>query len=610
MNTFEITIKEGQEGRWPVETELTRTHDRLPIHHQGTLKLSKEDIKQLNLTGLNIQRQKYGELLGKALFQNGIRDAYLQAIDSSLEGGIRLLLTVEDLELQALYWHWLCAPPRDYSRDWNSISRNQRCCFSIGLKSSTDRVFPQIKPQDLKALILVASPQNLEKEYSLAPFNVEETVNYLKTALGEIPTDVLTVDGGLGMPTVDGLCDRLTQSSYNLLHIVSHGKLNQGETYLYWATENNQVEVVKGSYLIQRLGNIAQLPHFIFLSACESAKTEAGMALGGLAQRMVGELGIPAVLAMTESVTIETAALLSKAFYPRLRKHGEVDKALVEATSSLSRHDILVPALFSRLGNRSLYRTTTGIAQFISREQAVKLVRVGILAASALLTAGIGFQANSPRIAAWFNHRGEKHYYARKLQSALSNYQNAIVLNPNYPRAYYNLGLVYDDWEQYDKAKQQYQLAIESDPDSSEPFVQLNAYNNLGRLYILKKNYTTALSKLNKALTLITTVQLQTEKELERLEKTRYSLFKNLGWVQLEMEIYVEAEAFLREAIPLAPERAPAYCLLAQVLEGTQKPEAAKTHWEYCLIYADPGLPDERLWLALARQKIAQEQQP
>jgi hypothetical protein len=62
------------------------------------------------------------------------------------------------------------------------------------------------------------------------------------------------------------------------------------------------------------------------------------------------------------------------------------------------------------------------------------LVRVGILAASALLTAGIGLRANSPRIAEWFNHRGEKHYYARKLQRALSNYQNAIALNHNSKR--------------------------------------------------------------------------------------------------------------------------------------------------------------------------------
>ena len=349
MNILEITIQQGKDGSWPVETELTRSYDLLPVHHKGELKLSEQDRKKLRT--LKSQRQKYGQFLGRVLFQGEISEAYLQALDSSFDG-MRVLLSIEDKELETLYWHWLCAP-----REWNSISLNQRCCFSISLKSSTERVFPPTNQHDLKALILAASPQGLD-EYNLASFDVQETVNSLKTALGQIPTDVLAVDGGLGMPTLDQFCDRLTQTSYSLLHIVGHGQVNQqGETILYWATKENLVEPVTGSNLIQRLQNIQNLPHFVFLSACETAKSEAGMALGGLAQRMVRELGIPAVLAMTENVTIETAALLSKAFYPRLRKHGEVDKALVEATSSLSRHDILVPALFSRLGRNSLFDT-------------------------------------------------------------------------------------------------------------------------------------------------------------------------------------------------------------------------------------------------------------
>ena len=346
MNIFEITIQKRKEGSWPIETKLTRFYDSLPVHHKGELKLSKQDFNEL--TSLKIQSQQYGQFLGRSLFQGEIYQAYLQALDSSWDG-IRVLLIVEDKELEVLYWHWLCAP-----LEWNFISLNQRCCFSISLKTPTQRVFPPINQNDLRALILAASPQGLE-EYSLASFNVQETVDSLKIALGQIPTDVLAVDGGLGMPTLDELCDRLTQTSYSLLHIVGHGQVQRGETFLYWATRENLVWPVEGSKLIERLQNIQNLPHFIFLSACETAKSEAGMALGGLAQRMVRELGIPAVLAMTENVTIETAALLSKAFYPRLRKHGEVDKALVEATSTLSRDDILVPALFSRLGRNSLF---------------------------------------------------------------------------------------------------------------------------------------------------------------------------------------------------------------------------------------------------------------
>ncbi|CAD5912094.1 CHAT domain-containing protein [Planktothrix agardhii] len=377
MNIFKITIREQKGESCSVEAELTRGSDQLTTHHQGTLNLSKENINELN--SLTLQSQLYGKCLGEALFQGAIEKAYLQAIDSSSLEGMRVSLTIEDPQLETLYWHWLCAP-----RDWNSISLNQRCCFSISLKSSTDRAFPPINQQDLKALILVANPQNLNNKYNLKPFDAPQTINYLKTALGEIPTDVLAVGSDLGMPTLDQLCDRLTQTTYTLLHIVSHGKLiPQGETVVYWATEDNQVAPITTSNLIQRLGNIEKLPRFVFLCACESAKTVEKMALGGLAQRLVRELGIPTVLAMTEKVTIETAQSLSEKFYPRLREHGEVDKALVEAISSLSRHDILVPALYRRLGNSSLFQKElkqnpippklpaprSGVVKFVGREK-------------------------------------------------------------------------------------------------------------------------------------------------------------------------------------------------------------------------------------------------
>jgi WD40 repeat protein len=81
--------------------------------------------------------------------------------------------------------------------------------------------------------------------------------------------------------------------------------------------------------------------------------------LGGLAQRLVRELGIPAVIGMSERVTIATAHALAEAFYRRLLAHGpmgEVDRALVEAYMGLAnRPDVNVPALYSRLGTQPLF---------------------------------------------------------------------------------------------------------------------------------------------------------------------------------------------------------------------------------------------------------------
>ncbi|WP_293355786.1 MULTISPECIES: CHAT domain-containing protein [unclassified Microcoleus] len=180
-----------------------------------------------------------------------------------------------------------------------------------------------------------------------------------------IPYEVLAnnVAGAIGPPTLQELSKQLTNAKkpYTLLHFISHGKLMaQGETALYWAQADNQVLPVTGEDLIGELKNIGNyqrsLPHFAFLCTCESADPRAEGALGGLAQRLVRNLGMPAVIAMTRKVSVETGLALGQNFYQRLRESGEVDTALQEATAGLSkRHDITVPALFSRLGGRPLF---------------------------------------------------------------------------------------------------------------------------------------------------------------------------------------------------------------------------------------------------------------
>ena len=193
------------------------------------------------------------------------------------------------------------------------------------MPSNTDRRFPPVGRRDLRALLLVASPEDSVR-YNLALFNVPETVAGVRSALGDIPCDVLAnIDGAVGPPSLDGLCARLTDRSgrYTLLHVVCHGKVIEGgETVVYWTNADNRTEPVTATALLERLGRFGGLPYFAFLAACESASAEAEAALGGLAQRMVRGLGMPAVLAMTDRVTMQTAAALATAFYRQLARVG------------------------------------------------------------------------------------------------------------------------------------------------------------------------------------------------------------------------------------------------------------------------------------------------
>ncbi|WP_138500249.1 eIF2A-related protein [Nostoc sp. PA-18-2419] len=358
MNTFEITIQRKSGNNWPIVVEHSRFGELLPLRSEGTLELTGENLQQL-ISFLG-QPKDYGRLLGKTLFRDDIRDAFVGAMRES-EEPLRMLLFIEasDLELRTLRWEKLCAP---IDGEWELLALNQRVPFSFYIPAITDRRFPAIGRRDLRALLLVASPSDSQK-YKLAEFDVEASVNSVKSALGEIPCDVLaTVPGAIGLPTIDELCTQLSDRNkqYTILHFVSHGRVqSNGETVVYWSKADNTVEAIAATQLLERLRPLRGakgLPHFTFLCTCESASPDAEGSLGGLGQRLVRDLGMPAVVAMTDKVTIKTAQTLIENFYKQLRASGEVDSALHEATAALAkRGDITVPALFSRLGGRPLF---------------------------------------------------------------------------------------------------------------------------------------------------------------------------------------------------------------------------------------------------------------
>jgi WD40 repeat protein len=369
LNTLEITIQRSAGHRWPVVAEQT-IPGGLPIRREGELVLPA--TFQEELIALQLNPLAYGTLLGQALFRDQIRDLLMQARRDSET--VRLLLVIEEPNLRLLYWQRLCAPTS--SGEWRLLATDQRVVLSQYLPSLTDRRFPAIGRRDLRALVVIANPP-AHNRYGLAAFDADAAITSIQQALGEIPFALLAMPTPLtaitpvGKPTLGDLAEQLTSQPYTLLHIVAHGKYQagQGETILYLLDQAGEVKPVTASDFRRRLEQVQGqrgLPQLAFLCTCESAAPAAEMrpafqannesALGGLAQPLVRQLGLPAVVAMTEKVSIPTAGALAAAFYRQLRQHGEPDRALAEATAGLAdQPDISVPALFSRLGARPLF---------------------------------------------------------------------------------------------------------------------------------------------------------------------------------------------------------------------------------------------------------------
>ena len=218
--------------------------------------------------------------------------------------------------------------------------------------------------------------------------------------------------------------------------------------------------------------------------------------------------------------------------------------------------------------------------------------------ATLLLFFFIIFRFSLPKIAVFYNNYGYKDYQAGQLNSAESKYLKALELNPDYTAAHYNLGVVYEDLQNLSKARNQYNLAVQT------CFPPAN--NNLARLYILgeEKNYPVAVNLLLKGFFLL---EQDCTKGIKGKEYIRYSLGKNLGWVRLKQKRYEQAKDALQTAIeiPGVEKQASAHCLLAQTLEKLEEETKALEEWVKCDKYPrNPNNPEEDEWIYLAKQKL------
>jgi WD40 repeat protein len=353
MGTFQITLRSDGEPTFAVIAEHTFERQLAPSRAEGRLAI---DEAQLLAAGGG--PRGYGAALGQALFRGLVREAFADALDEGDDSRLRVLLFVEAPQLQGLRWERLCAP---FGDDWLPLAASQRTPFSRYLPSLTDRRFPPSARSDLRALLIAASPPGLGG-FGLDSFDEAAALAGVRRAIGDTPHTVLCSQGGAAPPTLDELCRQLATGHYPILHLVSHGRaLPDGESVIYLARSDDPAEVdpVTAARLIERLSTLSGpkgLPQFTFLATCESAVPAAAGAMGGLAHRLVRDLGLPAVVAMSDKISVDTANELAAATYGRLLAHGEPDLALAEAAAGLGeRADITVPALFSRLGGRPLF---------------------------------------------------------------------------------------------------------------------------------------------------------------------------------------------------------------------------------------------------------------
>lgn len=295
----------------------------------------------------------YGEELSRAVFANPkIVNFFDNAIAAAGHDDLHFRIHVDrsaPAEYNDLRWESLRAPGVGAA----PIATMDNIVFSRYLSSEDWRPITLHNRPRHRALVVIAAPSDLG-DYRLAPVDGAAERERAETALIGYEIDVLC---GGGEASLNRIATQLDRFDYEVLYLVSHGRLVDGEPHLVLEDRAGRYARVDGLRIAEQIRSLRQRPALAILLSCQSANS-GSVALSGLGPRLSGA-GIPAVIAMQGDVTMETARTFATEFFAAFRDEPVVDRAVAKARRSVrEKRDWWAPVLFSRQRSSHVYPAT------------------------------------------------------------------------------------------------------------------------------------------------------------------------------------------------------------------------------------------------------------
>ena len=301
----------------------------------------------------------YGRALSASLFENEeVYTGFSQALSVAQSQGIpfrvRLFVGPDAPELHSLHWETLCNP-----LDGTALFTGDRVLFSRYM-SGSDHTAIQLRPKSgLRTLVVIANPRD-STDYQLASLDVTKELSQIEKAdLGNVKELACA-----GSATLNNIMNHL-RDGYDVLYLVAHGTLKDNHPYLFLEDDEGNAAIVSGKALATRIQELSQRPCLVVLASCQSAYTNEAGALTALGPRLA-KVGIPAVVAMQDNVTISTNQAFMETFFYELQRDGQIDRTMAVARGRVrNRPDWWMSVLFMRLRDGKLWEAQAkdGVAE-------------------------------------------------------------------------------------------------------------------------------------------------------------------------------------------------------------------------------------------------------
>lgn len=297
----------------------------------------------------------YGSMLAEQLLPRGLREHFVRSEVSAKDAeSLRVVLHFsEDMDEQilGLRWELLRHPETGVE-----LAMSERIVLSRFLATSDWRSFQRKPRGDLRALVAIAAPTNVE-QYKLAPVDYDGEAKRASKALEAMAT--VDVIGGPDDPcTMTRLFDALPKD-VDILYLVCHGSIDrQGtESALLLQSETGEVARVSGQKLAEQFRARARPIPLVVLASCKSASAYGEHIHASFASALA-RAGVAAIVAMQGNITMETIEEMMPTFFEQLALHGRVDRAMAVARARvhrLGRTDAWMPTLYTRLKDGRLW---------------------------------------------------------------------------------------------------------------------------------------------------------------------------------------------------------------------------------------------------------------
>ncbi|MDQ2096265.1 MAG: CHAT domain-containing protein [Tychonema bourrellyi B0820] len=326
-----------QQVRWPIDQWLDQSAKLMNDPLMGVFEGKASRVFSRSSRNQAPNLVALGQQLHSGLFQGRLRDSWTcaQGIAQHRREVLQLRLGLKDRRLPRLPWEVLHADDRPLATGTDVVFSRYHTGTSL-LKPT--RIIPSSGP--LRILMALASPSDrdslqLKREVLHLQQELQNrTVNPLKNNL-YAPEIELTI---LEQPDREQLTQALEQGHYQVLHYAGHSNLGSrgGELYLV-SSRTGLTETLSGDDLAGLLvNNGIQMAVF---NSCRGAYGDPSDLGEDSPERNLTEAlvkrGIPAVLAMAESIPDDVALTLTRLFYRNLKQGYPVDLSLSRARAGL-----------------------------------------------------------------------------------------------------------------------------------------------------------------------------------------------------------------------------------------------------------------------------------